>query len=179
MNDPILSLRIWSYYVLAVGAGLLLVPNQIFDILGIDNTSEVWIRVVGVAVIALGVVYFAAVRDIDLGVVRSSVPGRAVAVIALIVLWLTGGPWQLLIFVLVDLMGMLWSWHSLRTNTSAPTRPASKIPTGRPGRPHRGHSISVGRSTRFRPHRSGLLLELEEIRGRGQALGRGPGWFAR
>ncbi len=120
MKDPMLSLRVWSYYVLAVGAGLLLIPNQIFDILGIDNTSEVWIRVVGLVAIALGAVYFAAARDNDLGVVRSSVPARAIAVIAFVGLWITGGPWQLLIFAAADLAGLLWSWNALRTATPAP-----------------------------------------------------------
>ncbi len=120
MNDPVLSLRVWSYYVLAVGAGLLLIPNEIFDILGITNTSEVWVRVVGLVATALGVVYFAGAQDNDLGVVRSSVVARAIAVIAFVALWITGGPWQLLIFAAVDLTGLLWSWNALRTGGSAP-----------------------------------------------------------
>lgn len=116
MADPVLSLRVWSYYVLAVGTGLLLIPNQIFDILGIANTSEVWVRVVGLVAIALGVVYFGGAQDNDLGVVRSSVAARAVAVIAFVGLWITGGPWQLLIFAAVDVTGLLWSWNTLRTS---------------------------------------------------------------
>lgn len=120
MADPMLSLRVWSYYVLAVGAGLLLIPNQILDILGVANTSEVWIRVVGLVAVALGVVYFAAARDNDIGVVRSSVPARVFAVVAFVVLWITGGPWQLLIFAAIDLAGLLWSWNALRSSDSAP-----------------------------------------------------------
>ncbi len=85
MTDPVLSLRVWSYYLLGVGAGLLLIPNQVFDILGIANTSEVWVRVVGLVAIALGVVYFAGAQGNDLGVVRSSVAARAIAVIAFVV----------------------------------------------------------------------------------------------
>ncbi len=114
MHDPVLSLRIWSYYVLAIGVGLFLIPNQIFDILAIENTSEVWIRVVGLVAVALGVVYFEGARQRDLGVVRSSVPARAVAVVAFVALWITGGPWQLLIFATTDLVGVLWSWNALR-----------------------------------------------------------------
>jgi hypothetical protein len=120
MTDPVLSLRVWSYYLLGVGAGLLLIPNQVFDILGIANTSEVWVRFVGLVAIALGVVYFAGAQDNDLGVVRSSVPARAIAVIAFVALWITGGPWQLLIFAVADLTGLLWSWSALRTGASSP-----------------------------------------------------------
>ncbi len=114
-----LSLRIWSYYVLAIGAGLPLIPNQIFDILAIENTSEIWIRVVGLVAIALGIVYFEGARRSVLGVVRSSVPSRGAAVGAFVVLWITGGPWQLLIFAITDLAGLLWSWNALRSAGSA------------------------------------------------------------
>lgn len=119
MNDPILSLRVWSYYVLAMGVGLLLTPNLIFDMFGIANTSEVWIRVVGLVAIALGIVYFEAARHGDIRTVRSSVPARVAAVIAFVGLWVTGGPWQLLIFGVIDLAGLLWSWRALQATVPA------------------------------------------------------------
>lgn len=53
-------------------------------------------------------------RDNDLGVVRSSVPARAIAVIAFVTLWITGGPWRLLIFAAADLTGLLRSRYALR-----------------------------------------------------------------
>ena len=44
MNDPILSLRVWSYYVLGLGLALFSIPNVVFDIFGIAtriHTSSV------------------------------------------------------------------------------------------------------------------------------------------
>lgn len=114
MNDPIRSLRVWSWYVLAVGTGLLLIPNVVFDVLGIHNTDEVWIRVAGLVAIALGIVYAGTVRAGQLAIVRASVPARAVAVVGFVALWITGGPWQLLIFAALDLTGATWSWNTLR-----------------------------------------------------------------
>ena len=118
MNEPITSLRVWSYYVLGIGAGLLTIPNLIFDLFGIADTSEVWIRVAGLVAIALGIVYFDAARRQDVGVARASVPARLAAVVAFTVLWASGGPWQLLIFGAVDLAGLSWTWSALGTKGS-------------------------------------------------------------
>ena len=115
MNEPITSLRVWSYYVLGIGAGLLLIPNLVLGLFGMADTSEVWIRVAGLVAIALGIVYFDGARRQDVGVARASVPARLTAVVAFIALWATGGPWQLLIFGAVDLAGLLWTWTALRS----------------------------------------------------------------
>ncbi len=120
MNDPILSIRVWSYYVLGVGLALLLAPNLVFDLLGIANTSEVWVRVVGLVAVALGIVYFEAGRLGVVAVVRSSVPARVAAVTAFVLLWATGGEWQLLLFAAVDLAGLTWSINALRARRTAP-----------------------------------------------------------
>lgn len=119
MNDAILSLRLWSYYVVGIGVGLLLIPNLIFDVFGIAETSEVWIRVAGLVAIALGVVYFDGAIRRDIGVARASVPARAVAVVAFVALWATGGPWQLLLFGAFDLAGLAWTWNALRATSRA------------------------------------------------------------
>lgn len=115
MNEPITTLRVWSYYVLGIGAGMLLIPNVIFSVLGIAETSEVWIRVVGLVAIALGIVYLDGARRHDVGVARASVPARVSVVVAFIALWATGGPWQLLIFGAVDLAGLSWTWYAIRS----------------------------------------------------------------
>lgn len=125
MRDPVLSLRVWSFYVLGIGAGLLLVPNLIFDLFGIANTSEVWIRVAGLVAVALGIVYFSAAREGVMNVVRSSIPARAAAVLSFVALWATGGPWQLLLFGVIDLTGLAWTWNALRTTEPAPSPAAS------------------------------------------------------
>ncbi len=115
MRDPVVSLRVWSFYVLGIGAALLLVPNLVFDILGIPNTDDVWVRVLGLVAIVLGVVYLAAAAGAHFDMVRASVNARAVAVVGFLVLWITGGPWQLGIFAALDLAGLAWSWSAVQT----------------------------------------------------------------
>ena len=101
-----------------VGAGPLLIPNLIFDLFGVANTSEVWIRVVGLVAVALGIVYFDGARRQDIGVAKASVPARPSAFVAFIASWANGGPWQLLNFGAVDLAGLSWTWNALRTEAA-------------------------------------------------------------
>ena len=69
-----------------------------------------------------------------------------------------------------------------RSGGSGP-RALDIVPRLRPLEPlHFGTTRAPNNHDRHRqcsPLSSGLLLELDQIRGRGQALGRGPGWFAR
>ena len=60
MSGVRLSIVTWSVYVVAVGLGLLLVPESVTDLVGMDTPTEVWIRVAGVATLSVGVFYFAA-----------------------------------------------------------------------------------------------------------------------
>jgi len=123
MLEPNRTLAVWSAYVLLIGAELLLIPNQTLDILGLDSSSEIWPRVVGVVAMALGIVYAMAAREHNIAVARYSVPARVVAAPAFVVLWLTGGPWQMVIFGAVDGAGAAWTWSALR---------ASRIPVMAP-----------------------------------------------
>jgi len=112
------SLQVWSIYVLAVGAGLAVVPNTVLSALGAAETEEVWIRVLGVVVILLAVYYWDAARFETRNLFVASVLGRAFVVAALVVLWLTGGPWQLLLFAAVDLAGAIWTVAALRQDAA-------------------------------------------------------------
>jgi hypothetical protein len=114
VKDPIHTLRVWSYYVLGMGAILAAAPNVVLGLFGVAETDEVWIRVAGLIAIALGVVYTGAVRAGHVEIVRASVTARAVVVLGFIVLAVTAGPWQLLIFGAVDAAGAAWSWAALR-----------------------------------------------------------------
>lgn len=105
----------WSYYVLVIGLLLLLAPGFTFDLLGMDLEGEIWVRVVGVVVLLLATYYYAAAISNARMVVVASLLGRVFAALALVVLWLTGGPWQLSLFALLDLSGAVWTWSALQS----------------------------------------------------------------
>ena len=110
------SLNVWAIYVYLLGAVLLLIPNVLLDVFGIANTEEVWIRVLGMAVFIFGVLYTGAVRADVREMYVASVVGRGFAVVVLVVLGLTTGPWQLILFAALDAAGAAWTWMSLQAD---------------------------------------------------------------
>lgn len=55
-------MAVWTGYVLLLGAGLLLIPNMILSVFQIEETEEVWIRIVGLLLLGYGAYYWTAVR---------------------------------------------------------------------------------------------------------------------
>lgn len=118
--SPVLSLQVWTVYVFAIGVSLLLAPNVILGLFGMPETTEVWIRVVGVVVIAIGIIYWSMVRREDAGGIRATVYERYLAAAAFVVLAFTTGPWQLVLFGVVDFLGASWTFAALRSRSSVP-----------------------------------------------------------
>lgn len=119
MRDPILTIRVWGYYAIAIGIAFAAIPNVVFDIFGIPTTEEVWIRVVGLISIDLGLVYLGGALGKSVEVVKATIWGRMVVVGGLVAVWIAGGPWQLVLFAAIDLVGLTWSWRALRAARAA------------------------------------------------------------
>ncbi len=107
------SLKTWAIYVSLLGAILMSVPNALLDMFGIASTEEVWIRVLGMTVVVFGVLYIGMVRADVREMYVASVVGRGFAVVVLVVLGLTLGPWQLMLFAALDGAGAAWTWMAL------------------------------------------------------------------
>lgn len=118
MTGAARSIQVWSVYVLIVGTALAVVPNLVLSSLGVAETDEVWIRVLGVVVVLLALYYWDAARYETRNLFVASVLGRAFVVASLVVLWLTGAPWQVLLFAAADAAGALWTFATLRADTA-------------------------------------------------------------
>jgi choline-glycine betaine transporter len=112
-------MQVWTGYVLLLGIGLLLIPNVIFSLFGIDDTDEVWIRIAGLLLIGYGAYYWTALQAGFTALIRMSVWVRWGIVVGLIVLAFTVGPWQLVLFASVDLLGGLWTHLALKSESAA------------------------------------------------------------
>jgi len=119
MSKAARSIQVWSIYVLIVGAGLAVIPNLILSTLDVAETDEVWIRVLGVVVVVLALYYWDAARHETRNLFVASVLGRLFVVASLIVFWLTGESWQLLLFAAVEAAGALWTFSALRADAEA------------------------------------------------------------
>jgi len=109
------SLYVWSIYVAIVGVGFLLMPNVVLSMFQIDETEEVWIRVLGLIVVALPILYVAVARSGSTSLYLASVWFRWLIAAGLIVLGLVEGPWQLMLFASIDFLGGLWTFLSVRS----------------------------------------------------------------
>ncbi|HMT00454.1 MAG TPA: hypothetical protein PKA12_16995, partial [Saprospiraceae bacterium] len=56
------SVLIFGVYLSVVGLSVLLVPNLFLSIIGVENTDEVWIRLLGLLLTGLSVFYYVAVK---------------------------------------------------------------------------------------------------------------------
>ena len=76
MSKSAFSIQAFGIYIIALGLGLVFVPNLLLSLLRMPVTSEVWIRVLGVVVVNIGVLYVVAARSNAVAVFRATVYGR-------------------------------------------------------------------------------------------------------
>ncbi|MCP1381136.1 hypothetical protein [Runella salmonicolor] len=62
MTHSAKSVLVFGIYLTLVGATLLIIPNLFLTVIDVANTSEVWIRLSGVLLMALSVYYIVAAK---------------------------------------------------------------------------------------------------------------------
>lgn len=119
MSRAALSARVFAVYVVAVGAVLLLVPNQLLALFRIAPTAEIWIRVAGLIAFNLGIYVWVAAHHRPF--LQASVYTRALVFVVLTGFALTGmADPMLALFGVVDLAGAIWTALALRADARAP-----------------------------------------------------------
>jgi hypothetical protein len=115
-----LSLRVWGYYLAAIGGILIGAPNTLLGIVGLPTTEEVWIRVVGMLVWILAYASFQSARTGNREYMTWSRNGRFAVpfFFAAFVLFGFVGP-QILPFGVIDLAGATWTWWAIRADAAA------------------------------------------------------------
>ncbi len=118
MSSSDRSMVVWAVYAATVGASLAIAPNFVLSTLGVMETDEPWIRILGVTVMVLALYYADALRNKTRNLYVASILGRGFVAAALIVLVLTGEPWQLLLFAAAEILGLTWTYLALRSEAS-------------------------------------------------------------
>jgi hypothetical protein len=109
------TVQYFSYYLFALAAVLIFVPNIMLSLFQIAETNEVWIRVVGVLVVCIAIYYHEMSRLNALPFLRLTVWVRLWVFVAFTGLWAAGiGPVQLILFGLVDALAAFWTRNYLR-----------------------------------------------------------------
>ena len=121
MSRAAFSLKLFAGYLFVLGLVLVVQPGLLLGVFGLE-TTEVWIRVVGVLAFNIGAYYWAAAACEARAVFVASVATRALvfgAFVSFVALGLAKP--VLVLFGAADLAGGLWTAAALR---ASPARPA-------------------------------------------------------
>jgi len=114
------SLFVFGFYILGLGAVLLVVPNVALKVFGFPPTQEVYIRIAGMFLVFLAVYDILAARAELRDFIRWTVPVRAsvIGFFAVFVLLGFAKP-VLLLLSLVDLASAAWTGWALKKDSAA------------------------------------------------------------
>jgi len=102
-------------YVLISGFQLTFIPNFLLATFGLEPTSEIWIRVLGLLVLALSFYYFALYKNAGKEIVRATVQGRLFFCAGLMMLVIFGLAKPVLIFfAVIETALALWTLSEIR-----------------------------------------------------------------
>ncbi len=114
-SNRYMSLLVQSIYVLLTGLQLVFVPNMLLGIFGFDETSEVWIKVLGLVVISLSIIYYALNKSGNTEVITASMWARLFVGAGFIFLVISGQTKPaLILFASVDIATAVWTWFELK-----------------------------------------------------------------
>jgi hypothetical protein len=116
MTPAARSMVYFGVYVFLTGTVLLIAPDLLLSLFGLGSTTDVWIRVLGCVVSALGAYYVTMGRAEATAFFRATLWGRAwifVSFSGLVVIGMAKPP--LVLFGIADLLGAVWTWRALKT----------------------------------------------------------------
>lgn len=115
MTNSARSVLVFGIYLLLSGLSFAFIPNFILPLLGFAETTEVWIRLVGLLAGILGMYFVNAARAGDRRFFGNTLIARLVFFSGVTIFVLLGWASPLLVlFGLIDLAGAAWTWLALR-----------------------------------------------------------------
>jgi len=127
MNRVARSMFVYGIYTLGLAAALIIAPNIPLPIVGLPQANEVWIRVAGMTVLYLGIIYLLSALNDYRQIIVASVVFRF-GVVAFFAAFALAGftSWNILLLTPFDVIFALWTLYELRaeTRTGSATAPA-------------------------------------------------------
>ncbi len=109
------SVYYFGFYLLATAITLTAFPNVLLSLMQVPETTEVWIRLLGVVVFAVGLYYvFMAPANNALFNTLTVYARCSVFVFFVAFVFIDLAPVQMILFGVVDLAGALWTYSALR-----------------------------------------------------------------
>lgn len=115
MSRAALSLRVFAFYMLGLGVVLVADPNLLLALFGVPQTTEVWIRVVGMLTMIIGFYYLMASGTEMTAFYGWTILARLSVFVFFAAFAALGfAPATLILFGAVDAVGALWTLICLR-----------------------------------------------------------------
>ena len=115
MSKSAKSVLIYGVYLAINGLLLLVAPNVLLNSLGIEPTTEVWIRLAGILLMAISVYYFIAANQ-ELTVIMKATAFIRFSIIffftAFVLLELVSS--SIIIIAVIDFLGGAWTFLMLK-----------------------------------------------------------------
>ena len=109
------SVYYFGFYLLATAVTLTAFPNVLLSLIQVPETTEVWIRLLGVIVFALGLYYVFMAPANNALFNMLTVYVRSSAFVFFLAFVLIGlAPMQMMLFGVVDLACALWTYSAIR-----------------------------------------------------------------
>lgn len=119
MNKAAKSVFLFGIYILFVGSVLMIIPNTLLAISGLEPASDVWVRVTGMLIAILGFYYTLCAKQEVTYFFKLSVIGRIVPSVVFTIFVLLGfAKWPLILFSTIDISCAIWTAVALRSSTS-------------------------------------------------------------
>ncbi len=118
MSRAAKSVFFFGIYALLLGATLVVAPNVLMKIFSVPETTEVWIRVVGMLILLLGYLYVRTGTDKKdmTNFFRLTIHTRTSVIVFLTIFVLLNYVEPIIIFFgVIDLAGALWTTLALRS----------------------------------------------------------------
>jgi hypothetical protein len=117
MSKSAFSAKVFAIYLFIVSVVLVVAPNVLLSIFRLPQTTEVWIRVIGVLAFNIGVFSWVAAKHEDKHFLVASVYTRLAFFVAVTTFALIGLVSPMIIFFgVADLLGGTWTYVALKAD---------------------------------------------------------------
>lgn len=122
MKMSSVSIGVFSAYLGMLAVFFIVAPNPLITLFGFSPTNEIWIRILGYMLGAMGFLYGMALKERNLSFYRWSVYARLPIFPLFGIFVLTGAaPIVLIVFGAFDTGCALWTWYALHKENQATT----------------------------------------------------------
>lgn len=115
MSKAATSIRYYSFYLFLMGAGMMFVPNLLLSTFGFAETTEIWIRMLGLFTFTTGIYYFHSSAHEQKAFYQATVVGRIFFFCMTVIFTFYFKQTIMLAGIgSVDLLGGLWTYSALK-----------------------------------------------------------------